>query len=61
MADQISIRPLAHDDDLDAFGRIVLASYAALPGAPHEPEYELELLDVRARVEQAKKDLGLDG
>ena len=47
------IRALTADDDLDAFGRIVLASYRALAGAPHEPEYELELLDVARRVEVA--------
>jgi hypothetical protein len=36
-SDDIEIRPLTGDDDLDAFGRIVLASYTALPDAPHEP------------------------
>ena len=49
MAD-LEIRALTEDDDLDAFGRIVLASYLALPDMPREPDYETELADVAARV-----------
>jgi ribosomal protein S18 acetylase RimI-like enzyme len=47
------IRPLTVDDDLDAFGRIVLDSYLALPDMPREPDYERELADVAARVRDA--------
>jgi ribosomal protein S18 acetylase RimI-like enzyme len=39
-----------HDDDLDAFGRMVLAGYLSLPGTPREPGYEAELCDVATRV-----------
>ena len=49
MAD-LRIRALTEDDDLDAFGRIVLGSYLALPDMPREPDYEAELADVAARV-----------
>jgi ribosomal protein S18 acetylase RimI-like enzyme len=49
MAD-LEIRALTEDDDLDAFGQIVLASYLALPDMPREPDYEAELADVAARV-----------
>lgn len=59
--DDAEIRPLTVDDDLAAFGRIVLASYTALPDAPHEPEYGLELVDVRARVEAATVFGAFDG
>ena len=44
------IRTLTEDDDLDAFGQIVLDSYLALPDMPREPDYEAELVDVAARV-----------
>lgn len=44
------IRLLTVDDDLDAFGRIVLDSYLALPDMPREPDYERELADVATRV-----------
>jgi ribosomal protein S18 acetylase RimI-like enzyme len=46
----LTIRRLTPTDDLDAFGRMVLASYIALPGMPREADYEAELLDVAARV-----------
>jgi ribosomal protein S18 acetylase RimI-like enzyme len=46
----LTIRRLTPADDLDAFGRMVLASYVALPGMPPDPGYEAELLDVAARV-----------
>jgi GNAT superfamily N-acetyltransferase len=46
----VIIRPLTGDDDLEAFGRLVRDSYVALPDSPVEPDYELELLDVAARV-----------
>lgn len=55
------IRPLTADDDLDAFGRIVLASYSALPDAPHDPGYDRELVDVRSRVEVATVFGAFDG
>jgi ribosomal protein S18 acetylase RimI-like enzyme len=50
---ELDIRPLTVDDDLDAFGRIVLDSYLALPDMPREPDYERELADVAARVRDA--------
>jgi ribosomal protein S18 acetylase RimI-like enzyme len=46
----VVVRELTPEDDLDAFGRLVLASYLALPGAPHEPDYDEELRDVATRV-----------
>lgn len=46
----LHVRTLTKDDDLDAFGRIVLESYLALPDMPREPGYEEELADVAARV-----------
>ncbi len=46
----VAIRVLGLDDDLDAFGRIVLSSYRALDGHPADTGYEHELVDVRARV-----------
>jgi ribosomal protein S18 acetylase RimI-like enzyme len=46
----VTVRELTIDDDLPAFGRMVLASYTALPGRPHDPEYDAELLDVTGRV-----------
>ena len=45
-----AIRRLIPTDDLDVFGRMVLASYVALPGMPREADYEAELLDVAGRV-----------
>jgi ribosomal protein S18 acetylase RimI-like enzyme len=47
---EFQIRPLTANDDLDAFGRIVLDSYVALPDMPREPDYEAELADVAARA-----------
>lgn len=41
---------LTSDDDLDAFGQILLTSYRRLPGHVPEPDYEAELVDVAARV-----------
>jgi ribosomal protein S18 acetylase RimI-like enzyme len=46
----LTIRLLTPSDDLDAFGRIVLDAYLALPGHPREAEYEDELLDVAGRL-----------
>ena len=60
-ADDLTIRPLTGDDDLQAFGRLVRDSYVALPDSPVEPDYELELLDVVARVEQAVVFGAFDG
>ena len=48
-----AIRPLTADDDLEAFGRLVVESYEALPGQPAHPGYRDELRDVATRVEQA--------
>jgi ribosomal protein S18 acetylase RimI-like enzyme len=47
----LEIRQVMPSDDLEELGRIVLASYVALPGHPAEPDYELELADVAARIE----------
>jgi ribosomal protein S18 acetylase RimI-like enzyme len=46
----LEIRPLTMDDDVDAFGVMVLRSYEALPGHPHAPGYDEEILDVARRV-----------
>jgi ribosomal protein S18 acetylase RimI-like enzyme len=46
----VTVRRLQPDDDLEAFGRIVLSSYLGLSGHPREPDYEDELADVGARV-----------
>ena len=47
---ELHIRSLTTSDDLEAFGRIVLASNLALPDMPREPGYEAELADVTTRV-----------
>ncbi len=49
----LSIRLLTADDDLAAFGRIVLTSYEQLPGHPADAAYDAELLDVGARLARA--------
>ena len=50
---ELVIRELTLDDDLDGFGRLVVASYQSLPDSPAEPEYYAELADVRTRVERS--------
>jgi GNAT superfamily N-acetyltransferase len=57
----LTIRPLTPEDDLPAFGRIVLASYTALDGHPADPEYDAELVDVAGRVARARVIGALDG
>ncbi len=47
----VTVRELTNDDDLAIFGRMVLAAYAALPGHPHDPGYDAELVEVAGRVE----------
>jgi ribosomal protein S18 acetylase RimI-like enzyme len=47
---EFHIRALTVDDEFDAFGRIVLDSYLALPDMPRDAGYEAELTDVAARV-----------
>jgi GNAT superfamily N-acetyltransferase len=47
-----TIRRLTEADALDDFGRLVLASYVALPGMLREPEYDAELIDVAGRVRE---------
>jgi GNAT superfamily N-acetyltransferase len=59
--DEIVIRQLTASDDLDAFGQLVVQSYVALPDSPVERGYEIELLDVAARVEQAVVFGAFDG
>jgi ribosomal protein S18 acetylase RimI-like enzyme len=46
----VTVRRLRPNDDLDAFGQIVVASYLALPFSPQDPGYEEELADVHGRV-----------
>jgi ribosomal protein S18 acetylase RimI-like enzyme len=46
----LQVRRLTDADDLGAMGRIVVASYQALPGHPDVPEYDAELADVAGRV-----------
>jgi GNAT superfamily N-acetyltransferase len=57
----LTVRRLTLDDDVEAFGRIVVASYQALPGLPDDPGYIEELLDVASRVGQATVLGALDG
>jgi GNAT superfamily N-acetyltransferase len=57
----IVIRRVTTDDDLDALGQLVVQSYVALPGSPVERDYELELVDVATRVEQAVVFGAFDG
>jgi ribosomal protein S18 acetylase RimI-like enzyme len=47
---RLTVRSLTSDDELAVFGRIVVAAYRALPGHPHDPGYDAELLDVPARL-----------
>ena len=49
----VTVRRLTLDDDHEAFGRIVVASYHELPGHPADADYDKELLDVAARVRSA--------
>jgi ribosomal protein S18 acetylase RimI-like enzyme len=46
------LRRLTDDDDLEAFGRIVVSSYHALAGHPPDADYDDELADVAARVRE---------
>ena len=57
----LTVRSLTLADDPEAFGRIVVSSYHALPGHPVDPDYEDELLDVAARVRTATVLGALDG
>jgi GNAT superfamily N-acetyltransferase len=44
------VRRVTVADDLETLGQIVLSSYRALPGHPHDPGYDAELADVAGRV-----------
>jgi GNAT superfamily N-acetyltransferase len=46
----VIIRDLTMADDLDAFGAIVLDAYVSLPGWVPDPDYEVEIADVAARL-----------
>jgi GNAT superfamily N-acetyltransferase len=48
------VRTLTAQDPLEEFGRIVLASYRALPGWEPDPHYEAEVADVAARIASAE-------
>jgi len=48
------LRPLQPDDDMAAVGRLVQAAYFALPGYPHDPEYDESLADVAGRADEAQ-------
>jgi ribosomal protein S18 acetylase RimI-like enzyme len=48
-----TIRCLTSDDDLEAFGRLVVGAYDALPDHPADPGYHDELADVAGRVRDA--------
>jgi GNAT superfamily N-acetyltransferase len=48
-----TLRDLTPGDDLDAFGRLVVAAYAALPDHPADPGYDDELADLASRVRDA--------
>jgi ribosomal protein S18 acetylase RimI-like enzyme len=57
----LTVRCLTLEDDVDAFGQIVVSSYHALPGHPADPGYDEELLDIAARVRSATVLGALDG
>jgi ribosomal protein S18 acetylase RimI-like enzyme len=46
----VIIRPI-EPQEYDELGRLTLESYTTLEGHVHEPEYEAELADVRARAQ----------
>jgi ribosomal protein S18 acetylase RimI-like enzyme len=47
------VRCLTPADDLEAFGRLVVGAYDALPDHPADPNYDDELADVATRVSDA--------
>ncbi len=51
---ELGLRDLTTADDLDAFGRIVVGSYLALPGTSLSEEYVAELADVATRVREGR-------
>jgi GNAT superfamily N-acetyltransferase len=59
--DGYEVRRITPDDDLERLGAIVMRSYLALPGSPIEPDYELELQDVRKRLERSTMFGAYDG
>ena len=46
----VAVRLVEPGDDLVAAGEIVRRAYFALPGYPRDPEYDVEIGDVTARV-----------
>jgi GNAT superfamily N-acetyltransferase len=46
----VAVRLIEPGDDLERAGEIVRAAYFALPGYPRDPEYDVEIGDVAARV-----------
>jgi GNAT superfamily N-acetyltransferase len=51
---------LAAGDDIAAAGRLVQQAYFALPGYPHDDEYDLVIGDVGARLDDAQVVVAFD-
>ncbi|MBI4935088.1 MAG: GNAT family N-acetyltransferase [Actinobacteria bacterium] len=49
----MSVRQAVATDDLAAAGDVVRTAYFALPGYPHDPEYDDMIADVSARVHES--------
>jgi GNAT superfamily N-acetyltransferase len=56
----VEVRLLADGDDLAAAGRLVQQAYFALPGYPHDEEYDVVIGDVAARVDDAQVVVAFD-
>ena len=48
------VRLLQPDDDQQMLGRLVQHAYFALPGYPHDPDYDDSLADIAGRVGEAQ-------
>lgn len=55
------VRALTPDDDLDEAGAIVLRAYRSIPHRPHDPEYDIVISDVRARIDETVVVGAFDG
>jgi GNAT superfamily N-acetyltransferase len=49
----LEVRQATPADDLQAAGDVVRTAYFALPGYPHDPEYDDMIADVAARVTES--------
>ena len=50
----LHLRLVEPHDDLVALGLIIQNSYFALPGYPHDPDYDAKLADIASRLAQAE-------